>query len=129
EVDGKKISTAIARIKNCNDPEKKFNAVRILKSRISYKKLSDKLSIGANAISIISSVIFVVAGFVAAATPAAPVAYALLIGLTIYGIGKMIVDHQKKKNFEKTLDSDLFSPSTSQLEAAVRTKPVPQSSW
>lgn len=129
QVDRDKILSAIENIKNSNDPKAKSNAVHLLKSRVSYKFLSDKLSITSNTVGIVASVMFVVLGFVAAASPIAPLAYALLIGLTIYGIGKMITDIYKKYVFEEALDQDFLTPRISQPISTVQAVPIQQSWW
>lgn len=108
QASGEKLSIALEKIQVTNDPKEIDYTVRLLKNRLSYKTLSDKLSFASTTVGLVVQTIFVAIAFGALTAAAGPAVLVVLIAVTIFSLVKMIVDYQKKKEFEKLMGLDLI---------------------
>ncbi len=97
-----------------------------LSKRISTKKWSQTLSL-------IASIVGLVAGLILTFTPLAPLGLALVIGISVFSLGKkFIYDKRKEKQFNKDIEGVYHRAITEQLQLKAKAdqhKPGKVSEW
>ncbi len=92
--------------------KERHRAVTNLRIRVKDKLFSDELSIGTAIIAIVASTILTVSSFVAAASPAAPIGIAMVVGLSVVAVVVFLYERKRRKEFEEAIGMNALKDAT-----------------